>query len=93
MRVVLARPVRLRAPGIGSQVGLVRRNLLPVVRRSRWHIRRWPAPLTRVASPELGKRITLPDQTGQFGEWISASGLLARPRRLRLIRIIGSIGT
>jgi hypothetical protein len=46
--------------------------------------------LTRVASPELGKRITLPDQTGQFGEWISASGLLARPR---LIRIIGSIGT
>jgi hypothetical protein len=93
MRVVLARPVRLRVPGIGSQVGLVRRKLLPVVQRGRWHIRRRPVPLTRVAPSELGKRVTLPDQTGEFGEWISASRLLARPRRLGLIRIIGSIGT
>jgi len=55
---------------------------------------RWPLPLTRVASPELGKRIALPDQSGKLGKRISAPCLLARPRRLcRLIAIIGSIGS
>jgi len=28
---------------------------------------RWPLVLTRVASPELGKRIALPDQSGKLG--------------------------
>jgi hypothetical protein len=53
-----------------------------------------PLRLTLVASPELGKRIALPDQSGKLGKRISAHCLLARPRRLcRLIAIIGSIGS
>src|SRR3982074_1743610 len=94
MRVFLACPILLPVPGIGGQVGFVGRSLLPVVPRSGRHIWRRPGPLTRIASPELGKWITLPDQTGQLGEWISAPRLLARPRRLRrLIGIVGSIGS
>src|SRR3979409_1597645 len=94
MRVFLACPILLPVPGIGGQVGFVGRSLLPVVPRRGGHLGGGPAPLTRIASPELGKWITLPDQTGQLGEWISAPRLLARPRRLRrLIGIVGSIGS
>jgi hypothetical protein len=50
-------------------------------------------PLARIASPEIGEWIALPEQTGKLGQRIAGTCLLARPRRLgrATIWIIGAI--
>jgi hypothetical protein len=54
---------------------------------------RFSLPLARIASPEIGEWIALPEQTGKLGQRIAGTCLLARPRRLSraTIWIIGAI--
>jgi hypothetical protein len=54
---------------------------------------RFSLPLARIASPEIGEWIALPEQTGKLGQRIAGTCLLARPRRLgrATIWIIGAI--
>jgi hypothetical protein len=54
---------------------------------------RFSLPLARIASPEIGEWIALPEQTGKLGQRIARTCLLAGPRRLgrATIWIIGAI--
>ena len=100
----IARPVARRIARLlgraarriaGGKLRFAHRGALPVLRRGRRRVMRVLLPLARIASPEIGEWIALPEQTGKLGQRIAGTCLLARPRRLSraTIWIIGAIGS
>ena len=92
----IARPLARAARRIaGGKLRVAHRGALPVLRRGRRRVVRVLLPLARIASPEIGERIALPEQAGKLGQRIAGTCLLTRPRRLgrATIWITGAIGS
>src|SRR5262249_51207977 len=64
----------------GGKLRFAHRGALPVLRRRRRRVMRVLLPLARIASPEIGEWIALPEQTGKLGQRIAGTCLLAQPR-------------
>src|SRR5262249_60542012 len=79
--VTPARPMARPARHTGK-LRSARRAALPVLRRGRRRVVRFLLLLARIASPEVGEWIALPEQTGKLGQRIAGACLLARPWRL-----------